>query len=128
MKMEVHTVTFTIPYPKHKGFAKEYGLNAIYAGKHWTARQRDNKYWHSVVLAELSRQQIPRKLFTRPVSITFLWDDRMDCSNHAYLGKMIEDALKGYLIQDDSRRFVQEIHHQFHTGKCIQVIVKEKNR
>lgn len=117
---------FTLPYPKIKGFAKEYGLNAIYAGKHWTARQRDSKYWHSLVLAELKRQRIAPKEFDRPVSITFLWDDRMDCSNHAYLGKMIEDAIKGYLIRDDSRRYVQEIHHLFHAGGYIRVIVKER--
>lgn len=118
-------VAFTIPYPKQKSFAREYGLNAIYSGKHWTARQRDSKYWHGVVLSELARQKIPRKLFARPVSITFLWDDRMDCSNHAYLGKMIEDALKGYLIVDDSRKFVQEIRHKFHAERQIRIIVEE---
>ena len=49
----------------------------------------------------------------------------MDCSNHAYMGKMIEDALKGWIIEDDSRKYVKEITHGFHSGKFIFVRLEE---
>ena len=122
-------MTFTIQYPKTKAgmkqFCKQYGLNALYSGKHWAVRREDANYWHSTVRAELMRQNVPQRASVKPVSITFYWNDRMDCSNHAYIAKMTEDALKGWLIQDDSRRFVKRITNEFWDGDCIKVEVKE---
>lgn len=122
-------VIFTIPYPKDKKkFGKYYSLNAIYSGKHWSMRKKDSEYWHTIVRMELIRQGIKSRLFDRPVKITFFWDDRLDCSNHAYAGKMIEDALKGYLLSDDSRKYVHEISHRFHNLGCIAVCVEEEKQ
>lgn len=121
-------IKFYIPYPpqrKMPAFCKAYGLNAIYAGKHWSKRKEDSQYWHMLVQNELRRQGIPRKIFERPVGLHFWWNDRMDCSNHAYIGKMIEDAIKGHIIQDDSRRWVKSIMHSFHDRDYIQVDVYE---
>jgi len=42
------------------------------------------------------------------------------------MGKMIEDCLKGYLIKDDSRRYVKEISHQFYDETYITVEITEK--
>ena len=103
-----------IPYPKMKNFAKRFGLNAIYAGKHWAKRKEDKDYWDNHVRVELIKQGINRGIYTSPVALTFSWNDRLDCSNHAYMAKMIEDSLKGCLIKDDSRKYVQEITHRFH--------------
>lgn len=120
-------MTFTIPYPKTKAamsaFCKRFGLNAIYAGKHWSKRREDAEFWHLTVKAELMRQNVPCKLCDKPVSISFWWNDHLDIDNHAVLGKYILDSLKGYLIRDDDRRFVKEVHHRFYDGDCITVEV-----
>jgi hypothetical protein len=118
---------FTIPYPKTKAgmkqFAKQFGLNAIYAGKHWAKRREDSQYWHSTVKTCLIQQNVPQRVSVKPVTISFFWNDRLDCSNHAYIGKMIEDALKGWVIQDDSRQYVKEIRHKFYDKNYITVEV-----
>lgn len=122
-------VEFTIPYPKtRKGrvsWAREYGLNAIYSGKHWRKRNADKEFWHNLVRSELRRQRIPQVQFEAPVAVRFSWSDGMDCDNHAYMGKMIPDSLSGYLIKDDNRKYVQEITHKFHDGDYILVEVDE---
>ena len=119
-------MTFTLPYPKdRKGFSKRFGLNAIYAGKHWSLRKKDSDYWHRLVHNELLRQGVRKNLYQKPVVITFYWNDRLDCSNHAYMGKMIEDALKGWVISDDSRKYVRGICHTFYDKPYITVEIKE---
>ena len=84
-----------IEYPKTKAgkrqWGKEYGMNAIYAGKHWSRRKADSEYWHSLTHAALVRAGIPRNPAQKPVSIDFWWDDRLDLDNHAYMAKMIVD-------------------------------------
>ena len=120
-------ICFTIPNPgKMKDFSKLYGLNSIYSGKHWSQRKADSDYWHAVVHYQLMNQLPDAEMFESPVCIIFSWNDRLDCSNHAYLGKMIEDAMKGILIRDDSRKYVQEIRHRFHEEPYILVEVKEE--
>ena len=115
---------FRIPYPG-KGWAKKYGMNAIYAGKHWAARKKDAEYWHMMVHSQLRKQGIARRLYDKPVRIIFAWNDRLDIDNHAYMGKMIVDALKGWLIADDSKRYVAEVVHRFGAAEEITVTVEE---
>jgi len=120
---------FTIHYPEKQkmvAFCKEYGLNAIYADKHWSKRKADKDYWHWLIKYELAKQHIPLGVFNQAVKIGFYWNDGLDCSNHAYMGKMIEDCLKGYLIKDDSRRYVKEISHQLYDETYITVEITEK--
>ena len=57
--------------------------------------------------------------------ITFKWNDRLDIDNHAVMGKMIVDALKGRLIEDDSRRWLKGIAHYFHDEDFISVEIHE---
>lgn len=120
---------FQIPYPSTKtemsAWNKEYGMNAIYSGKHWAKRKADRDFWHNMVCLYLKRQKIPKKLFSEPVQITFRWNDNLDCSNHAYMGKLIEDGLKGYLIKDDKRKYVKAISHCFHDENYIEVEITE---
>ena len=118
-------IEIKIPYPRVKSPSRSFGLNAIYAGKHWKARQADAKFWHQLVHSELARQGIRKQVFKNPVRISFFWNDKLDCSNHAYMGKMIEDALKGWLIEDDSRKYVEGIYHGFHQEKFIFIRVEE---
>lgn len=123
------TIEFTMPYPANQKarsvFCKRYGLNGIYAGKHWSQRKADADEWHEVVRYELHRQHIPNQMFHGPVEITFLWDDRLDIDNHALMGKLTVDALKGYLLQNDSRKYYRRVVHDFWDGGCIKVQVRE---
>lgn len=118
-----------IEYPKTKAgkrqWGKEYGMNAIYAGKHWSRRKADSEYWHSLTQAALVMAGIPQRPAPKPVSIDFWWDDRLDLDNHAYMAKMIVDALKGWVIQDDNRRCVREIAHHWHDRGCILVEIRD---
>ena len=60
----------------------------------------------------------------KPISVTFFWNTRMDIDNHAYMGKMIVDALKGYLIKDDSKKYVRSVKHEFYDGKDITIVIE----
>jgi hypothetical protein len=116
-------VCFDMPYPPKYG--AKYSLNKVYAGKHWTAREADAHWWHSYTQAAMRKQGIRKQPFTKPVEIIFYWNDRLDLSNEAYTAKMIEDALKGWVILDDNRKYVQAITHRVHGKNCISVEVRE---
>lgn len=123
------TEKFIIPYPKtdagKKQWNKNYGLNAYYAGKHWSQRKRDAEYWHMITLSAMAKQGVRKRPFQNPVVITFYWNDKLDCSNHAIMGKMIEDSMRGRVIQDDSRKWVKGIEHYFHDKDYILVSIRE---
>ena len=119
---------FQIPYPPKSEMAawnKEYGLNSIYVGKHWTKRNADSEFWHNLVYLYLKQQKIAKKPFEKPVHIIFRWNDNLDLSNHAYESKLIEDGIKGYLIKDDSKKYVKGISHFFHDENYIEVELQE---
>ena len=120
---------FFIPYPKspsgRKAWNKAYGFNKIYAGCHWSIRKQDAQYWHLLTASAMNAARCRRKPFEKPVMIRFFWNDRLDLSNHAYMAKLIEDAMKGRIITDDSRRWVQGIEHRFHEDDNIKVVVEE---
>lgn len=122
-------MTFEIPYPPtKKGKAiwnKRFGLNAYYAGKHWAQRKKDAEELHALAQWCMKKAHIRKKVFESPVKITFLFDDGLDCSNHAVIVKAVEDAMKGWIIKDDSRRYVKSITTTFHEENCIRVIVEE---
>ena len=121
--------SFTIPYPTtpegRKKWNKEYGTNAYYAGKHWAKRREDAEYWHAMTRHYMRERKVRTRPFNRPVTITFYWNDRLDLSNHAVMAKMIEDAMKGVLIKDDSRKYIASIRHCWHTKNYIGVVVEE---
>jgi hypothetical protein len=120
---------FIIPYPKTKEGKKQwnsrYGLNAYYAGKHWSKRREDAEYWHRIVREQIRLQHVRTVPFDKPVEIHFYWNDKLDLSNHAVMAKMIEDAIKGILIRDDSRAYVAGICHHWHDKDVIGVGIKE---
>lgn len=121
--------TFRIYYPANKAdqkrWSKEYGMNSYYAGKHWAKRKEDAQFWHILTISALNRQEVRRTLFEKPVEISFFWNDRLDIDNHAVMGKMIVDALKGRLINDDSRKWLKAVCHYFHDEDYILVKIKE---
>lgn len=126
----MRTERFTIEYPRSRDERTEwntaYGLNAIYAGKHWKERQKDKDFWRLIVRSAMNRAKIPHQPFDRPVTITMSWNDGLDIDNHAYMGKMIVDAMRGRLFKDDNRRYVREVRHRFHDEDCILVEVTDK--
>lgn len=114
-------MTFEIPYPKKKTeWTKRYSLNKYYAGKHWAERSKDAEYWHYLTV-----NYAPKKMFTKPVIITFYFNDGLDISNHSAIAKMIEDGLKGIVIQDDNRKCVVGHEYYFHDRDTIRVKIRE---
>ena len=120
---------FRIPYPSHKAgqkqWSKDYGMNAYYAGKHWSVRKRDAEYWHRLTRYHMDEQNVRRVPFKRPVVVIFHWNDRLDIDNHAIMGKMIVDAMKGRIIEDDNRRWLKGVCHYFHDEDYIGVEIHE---
>lgn len=122
-------IVFDIPYPASKAgkaaFCRRYGLNAYYAGKHWTKRKVDAEELHELTAACMKKAGIKKSPLNNPVRITFWFNDGLDCSNHAVLIKAIEDAMKGWIIKDDRRKYVKSITASFHGGDFIRVFVEE---
>lgn len=120
---------FKIEYPNtpagKKQWMKQFGANAYYAGKFWTQRKKDADYWHAMVRACMDRQGLRKRPFDRTVVITMYFNDRLDCSNHSVMFKMIEDGMKGRLIHDDSRKWVKGNEIYFHDEDYIKVVVRE---
>ena len=118
-------MTFDIPYPPTKkgkaAWNKRFGLNAYYAGKHWSARKRDAEELHTLVILCMKNARIPRNQFKCPVEVKFYWNDGLDVDNHAALGKAFVDAMKGYLLPDDNREWFKKVSHEFWGGDCIRV-------
>lgn len=123
---------FRIPYPERKSernrWAKEYGTNAYWAGKHWAVRKKDADYWHRLTTICMNQQDVRRTPFKRPTTIFMYWNDHLDIDNHSIMGKMIVDALKGRVIEDDGRRWLKGVHHLFHDEDCILVEIKEVSK
>lgn len=123
------TEVFYIPYPKtskeKSAWNKRFGLNAYWSGKHFRARAQDAKEIHNLVYYCLKKDHVKKNIFGVPIEVNFYWNDKQDCDNHAALGKMIVDALKGYLIKDDSPKYFQKVTHEFWRGNTIKVVIKE---
>ena len=121
---------FKIEYPNtpagKKDWNKRFSDNAYYAGKHWAVRKKDADYWHNMVKACMDRQGVRKRPFEKPVEILLFWNDRLDVDNHSIMGKMIVDAMKGRLLQNDSKKWVRSVTHTFHDrGDYIWVDVRE---
>ena len=120
---------FKIPYPQSKAgqkqWSKAFGMNAYYAGKHWSIRKRDADFWHKLTRTCMDGQNVRNIPFKRPVVITFHWNDRLDIDNHAVMGKMIVDAMKGRVIEGDTRRWLKGVCHYFHDADYIGVEIRE---
>lgn len=121
---------FEIPYPPTKkgkaAWNKRFGLNAYYAGKHWAQRKKDAEELHELTHLAMVQWHVPRGVVDGAVELRFSFDDHLDCSNHAVIVKAVEDAMKGWVIRDDSRNFVKQITVRFHENDCIKVEVIQK--
>ncbi len=96
-------LNFSIPLK----ITKELSLNQIYAGVHWATRKKQKDGVHILVKSALRGKEVK---FNTPVCIEMSFCSRLDVSNHAYLFKMIEDALKELkVIKDDTDRYVKRV-------------------
>lgn len=110
---------------KHKVTAKQ-GMNGLYAGKHWAVRKKEADYWHKLTYISM-KNQLPKRIPTKPVIVTIRYDSRLDIDNHGYLSKMIIDGMKGYLIEDDNRQYVIGLVQLFHEfGKETIIVTVEE--
>lgn len=123
------TEKFTIPYPPAKKgkalWSRQYGMNAYYSGKHWAQRKNDAEVWHMMTRAAMRKAHCRTTPFDKPVVVCFYWNDNLDVDNHAVMGKMIVDAMKGTIIHDDNRRYLAGVSHCFHDEDYILVTVRE---
>lgn len=118
------TETFHIDHPPTKAgkkqWAHEYGMNKYYAGVHWSIRKRDADFWHMLTRSCMNRCGVRKQPFRRPVYVSFWWNDNLDLDNHAVMGKFIVDAMKGRVIEDDTRRHLQGVRHYWHDEDYIE--------
>lgn len=127
----VKLIRFEIPYPPKKDMAawnKRFGLNAYYSGKAWPVRREDAEYLHSLATIAMKKAHIRRELVKGPVEVRFYWNDNLDVDNHAAMGKAFVDAMKGYILPDDKRRWFRKVSHEFWEGNCILVEVEERRQ
>lgn len=121
-------ISFTIPYPPTKkgkaAFCKRFGLNAYYGKKQWGERTQDAREMHMLATASMRKARVRKELVSGPVEIRFYWNDGMDVDNHAIIGKMVTDAMKGYILPNDNRKWVRKVSHEFWDGGCIRVEIE----
>lgn len=91
----------------------------------WYSRKRSMDVLHTLVRTCLKNACIPQRPIETPVEVTFWWNDKWDIDNHAILGKAIVDAMKGWVLKDDSRKYLVAVSHRFWDGDEILVDVEE---
>lgn len=114
-------IEFTLPIQVNSKLS----LNSIYGGLHWGIRRKQSQKIHEIVRLSMKSQNIPQKMFEKPVDINFKWNSKLDLDNHGYIAKLIIDSLKGYLIQDDTRKYINRITHEYQKDKGVRVKLKE---
>lgn len=102
-------IKFTIPIKVNK----QYSLNQLYESKHWSNRKKKADEIHELVYYSMMQQNIPPVLYKKPVIVQLSFNSNLDCDNHGYLTKLIVDGMKGYLLTDDSKKYVKEIRQKF---------------
>ena len=102
-----------------------FGLNAYYAGKHWSQRKKDAEELHELAHWAMRKAGIAKRLVNHPVKVTFFWNDNLDVDNHGALGKAFVDAMKGYILPDDNRKWFRAVEHKFWSGDTIRVEIGE---
>ena len=123
------TEVIKIPYPKtmagKKEWNKRYSLNAYWRGKPYHERAADARFWHALTKMAMDAAHCRKHPFENPVEIVIYWDDALDVDNHAAMGKMIVDAMKGRVIRDDSRKWLKRLTHDWNEDGIIRVVVSE---
>lgn len=115
-------IEFTLPIQINSKLS----LNSIYGGLHWGIRRKQSQKVHEIVRLSLQSQNIPKKPFNKSINIGFKWNSKLDLDNHGYIAKLIIDALKGYLIHDDTIKYIKSIKHEYHDEESVKVKIVEE--
>ena len=102
MSDDQSTVTIHLPGERPPSW------NKAYAGQHWTARKAEADRIHQLVRATIDPGDCAP--FTVPVDIdiyVFFANRPLDADNIP--AKLYVDALKGWWLTDDDRRFVRSV-------------------
>ena len=94
-----------------------------YTGKHWAQRKKDAEELHELTVLSMKKAKIRKEPLPFAVELRFRFNDRLDCSDHAIIVKIVEDAMKGWIIKDDSRRYVKSITTEFYNGDSMEVLI-----
>lgn len=120
-------ISFVIPYPPtpegKRDFCRRYSLNAYWEGKHWGKRGKDAKELHQLAFVSMRQKRILKQILRYPVEVRFYWNDGLDADNHSAMGKAFLDAMKGYILKNDSKKYVRKVSHEFWDGEGILVEV-----
>lgn len=81
--------------------------NKLYAGKHWSVRSKLAREIHKLVASYCPKKQMFKKRVDILVKAYYKGNYRRDSSNVDI--KIIEDGLKGILIEDDDTRHVRRV-------------------
>lgn len=103
---------------------KRYGLNDN-KGKYWGEISKLATEVHELVYYSMLQQKVPKKLFKKPVRIDISYNSNLDCDNHGLLAKWIIDGMKGYLLKDDSKKYVNGVYQTFWEGDGVLVEIWE---
>ena len=98
----MNSTTLTLPNERPQSW------NKAYAGQHWTARKAEVERIRLAVRAEIDPETV--EVFAGPVDVeitVFFADRPLDADNIP--AKLYIDALKGWFIADDDRRFVRSV-------------------
>lgn len=116
-------MNLTITVPNYKMPSR----NKLYAGGHWSRRSKLAREVHKLV-----RSYAPSQMFTDRVDIlvkAYYADNyRRDSSNVDI--KIIEDGLKGKVIQDDDTRYVRRVSSEAITGadtNKLEIVITKIN-
>ena len=100
-----------------------WSLNQIYSGIHWTKRKTMAEEIHTLTILGLRKSKVRKEVFNMPVNIIIKYNSRLDIDNHGWLSKMITDGMKGYLIKDDTKKYVKSLKQEFYDEEGILVEV-----
>lgn len=92
---------------------------------HLGMRRKQPQKVHEIVRLPMKSQNIHQKMFEKPVNIAFKWHSKLDLDNHGYIAKLIIDSLKGYLIRDDTGKYINRITHEYQKNKGVRTKLNE---
>lgn len=105
-------------------------MNDYYAGAHWSKRSEEANRVHSIVQGYMLAAGIRRGDYINPpvtVTVNAYFDNRpLDADN--IIAKLYVDGLKGWLLKDDSLKYVAGVATFGFIDKSnprVEIIVKE---
>lgn len=101
--------------------------NKIYAGVHWTKRDKDKKAYSWEVMRACRSVNLS-KIEEYPVMLSFEFQFKgrvLDSSNCSYMAKLVEDGLvhRG-ILPDDSYKYVSEVRYRASKGKSDVILLE----